>query len=189
MDQFYRIKEFVLPYYQNKDLTHDLSHIERVRKKAQIMKARYHINNNLLDAAIYFHGIIKNHESEIRVFIKNILKLKDSDLEKIIQFAKESLKSNEPQTLEGKILYDAHLLEGGPHFFFLKNLITGTLLGQSMPETLNYFEKNILYKFSCCLEENQKELEHRIAIAKIILDELKEDFDCYANKIHNESIS
>lgn len=177
MNMIKKIKQFVTPYYQDKDMTHDLSHIERVHKKVQDMKARYHLEDALLDSAIYFHGIVKKHENEITSFLKDTLNFNNFESDKIIQLAKESHKSSNPQSLEGEILHDAHILEGGPYFFFLKNLITGTLLGQSIHETLGYFEKNILNKVECCLEENKQELEKYKTIAKKMLNEVRNELD------------
>jgi len=55
--------------------------------------------------------------------------------------------------LEGKIAHDAHMVEGGKTFLVVKSLVTGTARGQSLEETLDYMNRNILNKGQCCLPE------------------------------------
>ena len=63
------------------------------------------------------------------------------------------LRSEVPETLEGKILHDAHVLEGGKPYLVVKTLITGSVRGQSLLDTLKYMEGNVLDKNSCYLPE------------------------------------
>ncbi len=78
------------------------------------------------------------------------------DAEKISKTIKidwESQRSEIPETIEGKILHDAHVLEGGKTYIIVKTLITGSVRGQSLLDTLKYMEKNVLDKNSCYLPE------------------------------------
>ena len=72
---------------------------------------------------------------------------------KTVKIAWESQRSEIPETMEGKILHDAHVLEGGKTYLMVKTLITGSVRGQSLPETLDYMEKNVLDKNICYLPE------------------------------------
>ena len=44
-------------------------------------------------------------------------------------------------------------MEGGKTYLIVKTLITGSVRGQSLLDTLNYMEKNVLDKNSCYLIE------------------------------------
>ncbi len=85
----------------------------------------------------------------------------------------ESHKEAEPKTIEGKILHDAHLIEGGKTFMIVKSLITGALRGQTLQETIEYIEKNLLGKFRCYLPEAQKLYKEKEKFTQEFLKELK----------------
>ena len=63
-------------------------------------------------------------------------------ISKTIKIAWESQRSEIPETIERKILHDAHVLEGGKTYLIVKTLITGSVRGQSLLDTLKYMEKN-----------------------------------------------
>jgi len=94
-------------------------------------------------------------------------------IKQIIQVAWESHKEAKPKTIEGKILHDAHLIEGGKTFMIVKSLITGTLRGQNLQETIKYIEENLLGKFRCYLPESQKLYEEKENFTREFLKELK----------------
>lgn len=56
----------------------------------------------------------------------------------------------------------------------MKSLITGTLRGQTLEETIEYIEKNILGKFTCYLPEAQNLYEDKEEFARRFLRDLKE---------------
>ncbi len=114
-----KIRQFVEPFYNEKDLMHDISHIDR-----------------------------------------------------IITCAKESDKAATPKTLEGKIIHDAHLLEGGVYYGIIKSFITGSLRDQSLHETMDYYKDNILNKFKCAIAKNQKELDDLYDISENIIKDV-----------------
>ncbi len=58
-----------------------------------------------------------------------------------------------PETIEGKVLHDAHVLEGGKSYLMVKTLITGSVRGQSLEDTLEYMKENVLNKNKCYLKE------------------------------------
>lgn len=65
----------------------------------------------------------------------------------------ESQRSEISETIEGKILHDAHVLEGGKAYLIVKTLVTGSVRGQSLIDNMNYMEENVLDKNKCYLAE------------------------------------
>ncbi|AKI97650.1 hypothetical protein [Kosmotoga pacifica] len=167
--------QFVRPYYENKDIMHDLSHIDRVLKTANKLGKRYEdeIDHEVLMIAAYFHGFIYKDEKRIREWLK-AKGLSDDKINKIVQVAWESQKKEIPRTLEGKILHDAHMIEGGKTFLIVKSLITGSVRGQSLDETIEYMEKNILGKGQCYLAEAKEIYAEQQKFAREFISDLKE---------------
>ena len=67
-----KLIEFVRPYYADKDIMHNMWHIELVEKwvnKILGMSSHY-VNSEHLTYATYFHGFIYTHESDIRTWLK-----------------------------------------------------------------------------------------------------------------------
>ncbi len=146
--------EFVEPYYRDKDIMHNMWHIELVKKMVQKILAAgaYKIDEECLILATYFHGFIYKEEDKIRDWL--IAQNFDEEMiAKTLKIAWESQRSEVPETLEGKILHDAHVLEGGKTYLIVKTLITGSVRGQSLVDTLNYMKSNVLNKNKCYLPE------------------------------------
>jgi uncharacterized protein len=172
-----KIKEletFVEPFYQKRDIMHNLSHIKRILKIAKYLSKNYKVKKHLLIYGAYFHGIIYDKEKQIKRFLKD-QNLSEEKMNKILQVARESQKDTKPETIEGKILHDAHLIEGGKTFLIVKSLVTGTIKGQTLEETIGYIEKNIIGRFKCYLSEAQKIYKEKEEFAKEFLKDLKEN--------------
>lgn len=154
------IKTFSKPYYQAKDIMHDWTHIERVGQSMRKLLAMEQLPVDIfaLETALMLHGIIYSIEPEIRQFLASI-ELPQQLIELIIKVAWESQKEERPSTPEGLILHDAHLLEGGQYFEIIKSLITGSVRGQSLLETLDYIKHNLLEKGECYTRNGQKQYE------------------------------
>lgn len=152
-----KVIEFVKPYYENKDIMHNMWHMELVQKKIDevISVSNYELNYEYLILAMYFHGFIYSNEKKIRDWLKEN-KYEDNEIEKIVKIAWESQRNKVPETIEGKILHDAHVLEGGKTYLMVKTLITGSIRGQTLKETLEYMNKNVLNKNKCYLPETLK---------------------------------
>lgn len=108
--------EFVEPYYIDKDIMHNAWHIELVKKMVNriLSVSSYRVNEECLTLAIYFHGFIYRDEEKIKQWMLG--QNYDEDMiSKTIKIAWESQRSEIPETIEGKILHDAHVLEGGKH--------------------------------------------------------------------------
>ena len=145
---------FAKPYYEGKDIMHDLWHIELVEKKVEqiIAMGNYKVDRESLLLATWFHGFIYKDETAIINWLREH-DYAEETINRIVQIAWESQRREVPETLEGKILHDAHVLEGGKTYLVVKTLITGSVRGQSLKDTLAYMEKNVLGKNVCYLPE------------------------------------
>ena len=152
-----KIEGFIKPYYEDKDIMHNMWHIELVRRSINkiLKQTKYNVDKDLIETAMYFHGFIYRDEEKIRNWLK-VNGIDEKKIEKIIQISWESQRPEEPKTLEGKILHDAHVLEGGVNYTIVKTLITGSVRGQSLEETLNFMKENVLNKNKCYLPETIK---------------------------------
>lgn len=148
---------FVEPYYIDKDIMHNMWHIDLVKKMVNKILAigNYEIDEECLMLATYFHGFIYKDEEKIREWLK-LQNYTEEMISKIIKVSWESQRSEVPETLEGKILHDAHVLEGGKTYVVVKTLITGSVRGQSLLDTLKFMENNVLDKNKCYLPETMK---------------------------------
>lgn len=130
---------YVSPFYDEKDILHDLEHVERmIYGTREILQAeKLNADFSLLIYGAYFHGLSARNLSDMESFLVS------HDLPfSIARIAVESLGKSVAETLEGKILSDAHTLEGGRYIRYLKPLLTGTYLHQSLDDTMLYIEEN-----------------------------------------------
>ena len=146
--------EFVEPYYVDKDIMHNMWHIELVKKMVNkiIAGSSYNVDEECLLLATYFHGFIYKDEEIIKQWMRE-QNYGEAMIAKTIKIAWESQRSEIPKTLEGKILHDAHVLEGGKTYLIVKTLITGSVRGQALLDTIKYMEGQVLDKNSCYLPE------------------------------------
>lgn len=165
------VEEFVHQDYEAKDVMHNLSHIRRILRVVQRL-VQDTCDSELLMLGAYFHGIIYYKENDVREFLKR-KGISQDRIDKAVQIAWESQKESKPETVEGIILHDAHLIEGGKTFLITKSLVTGTARGQTLEETISYIERNILGKFKCYLPEAQKIYKKKERFAKCFLANLK----------------
>lgn len=174
---FEKIIDFIEPFYKDKDIMHNMWHIELVKKKLEeiVSITNYKINCEAMFLAMYFHGFIYSNEDKIVKWLKsNNYSQKEIDL--IVKIAWESQRNELPETIEGKMLHDAHILEGGRTYLVVKTLITGSVRGQTLKETLNYMKDNVLDKNKCYLPETiplcEKMNEYADGFYKEITDEI-----------------
>jgi uncharacterized protein len=167
--------EFVEPYYIGKDIMHNMWHIELVNKMANkiLSVSSYKVDEKCLTLAAYFHGFIYSAEDKIKEWML-AQNFDEEMISKTINVAWESQRSEIPETIEGKILHDAHILEGGKTYLIVKTLITGSVRGQSLLDTLNYMEKNVLDKNNCYLPETIPLCEEMNRYANSFYEELLE---------------
>ena len=166
--------DFVEPYYIDKDIMHNMWHIELVKKMIDkiISISDYEIDEECLMLATYFHGFIYIDEEKIKKWMLS-QNYDDKTISKTIKIAWESQRSEVPETLEGKILHDAHVLEGGKTYLVVKTLITGSVRGQSLVDTLDYMQKNVLNKNKCYLPESIPLCEEMNKYTNSFYEELK----------------
>lgn len=124
--------EFVEPYYADKDIMHNMWHIELVKKMVNkiLSIGSYEVEEECLLLATYFHGFIYKDEEKIRQWMQEH-SYDEEIISKTVKIAWESQRNEVPKTIEGKILHDAHVLEGGKTYLVVKTLITGSVRGQS----------------------------------------------------------
>ncbi|MBT3318134.1 MAG: hypothetical protein HN948_04555 [Clostridia bacterium] len=167
------LRQFCSPHYESKDIMHNLCHIDRIIRLAKKMcenHADAEIETVIFGA--YFHGLVDNSTDDIQEYLSSI-NIVQSKIAKILQASRDSQINSIPISLEGSILHDAHLLEGGKTFIVTKCLVTGTARGQSLTETIAYMEKNIIGNGKVSLEENAATLDERQLYAKEFIRELK----------------
>lgn len=165
---------FVTPYYANKDIAHDLSHIERMLKYADklIEAGNYEVNMDIIICAGYFHGIIYLAEGPIIEWLKNH-QIPDDIIDRIIGAAWESQKDETEASLEGKVLHDAHAIEGGKTYLIVKSLISGAARGQTLEQIINHIENSVIDKGMCYLPQAQKIYAEEQNFAKSFIIDLK----------------
>lgn len=167
--------EFAKPYYDDKDIMHNMWHIDLVRKMVcKILSiSDYDVDEECLTLATYFHGFIYSDENRIMQWMKEQGYDKNV-IAKTVKIAWESQRSEAPETIEGKILHDAHILEGGKTYLVVKTLITGSVRGQSLIDTLQFMEKNVLNKNNCYLPETIPLCEEMNRYTNAFFDDITE---------------
>ncbi|HEY9840069.1 MAG: hypothetical protein ACAI44_17070 [Candidatus Sericytochromatia bacterium] len=166
------VKAFTAPFYAQKDLMHDASHIERLIKAALELAEGYAVDREILLLGAWFHGLVQTDEAGIRSFLAS-QGLAQARIEASLAAAWDSQKEAVSGSLEGQILHDAHLLEGGRTFLLVKCLVTGTARGQSLDETLDYLENHSLGRFTCHLPEARQRYAASETFAREVLAELR----------------
>lgn len=169
-----KLIDFVKPYYETKDIMHDLSHIKRIWNSVLKLGKDYpEADQEALFYGCYFHGIIYAVEDQIKDFLTTE-GFTEHRINFIVQVAWESQKDRVPKTLEGKILHDAHLIEGGKTFIIVKCLITGTARGQSLAKTIHIIENNILGNRKCYLPKAVPIYQEMQEFAQQFISDLKD---------------
>lgn len=158
---------FCGPYYADKDIMHDMWHIELTERWAErvIALGDYQPDREALTCALYFHGFIYSDEAAVRAWLEN-QGYNMECIEKIVKIAWESQRPEIPETLEGKILHDAHVLEGGKTYLVTKTLITGSVRGQDLKSTVEYMKKYVIDQNHCYLPETIPLCEEMNAFAQ-----------------------
>lgn len=128
---------FVKPFYATRDPMHNWKHILRIQKKAAFLKKQYkNINPDFLNFLIYFHGSRTWAKKNKKQVVK--LGYPVSWISKI----------NQPTTKEGKIVWDANMLENVGYFGIKKTLALEKYCHQTRKKTINLAKKFLRkYKF------------------------------------------
>ncbi|MDD6031885.1 MAG: hypothetical protein PUC47_00135 [Oscillospiraceae bacterium] len=174
MPDLEKVRAFAAPFYADKDIMHNAWHIELTGRWVNrlLTLVKVPVNRENLTCALYFHGFIYSHEPLIRQWLSD-QGVSPEQTEDIVRIAWESQRPEVPETMEGKILHDAHVLEGGKTYFIVKSLITGSVRGQDLNSTIAYIEKYVLDQNHCYLPEAKALCEQANAFAKDFIRELK----------------
>jgi len=77
------------------------------------------------------------------------------------------------------------MIEGGRTYLIVKSLITGSVRGQTLEQTIDYIEKNILDNGVCYLQEAQWIYDEQQTLDKNFIAVLKEGLDMDNGRINN----
>ena len=154
--------------YESKDVMHGIHHIRRLYHDSIEMVQRIGCIANLdvIMVGAYLHGVIYRKEKESAQLLRN-RGLPGNLIDHCIKAAWESQSpADSASTIEGKVLHDAHLLEGGKSFFVTKTLVTGALRGGTVEDSIEFLENNIIDKLKVTLPENVALLSDKMDYAK-----------------------
>ena len=156
------IREFVEDIYQKNErgLIHGVEHTERLVKDATKLARPYigEFDAEVLELAGMIHGVIHYGEEGIRKWLEE-QGLDIDRVDRVISVAWESQAKSIPVSLEGKILHDAHYIEGGKEFHVLKPIIVGSEMGQSLDKTIEFIKSSIMESPTYYLRESQQLFE------------------------------
>ncbi len=174
VDEIEAIETFVRPLYAHKDTLHGLPHIRRVVAEAHALARPYPEADALvLLYGAYLHGIVWHTDEARLVAFLQVQGLPAATVRRVLAAAWASQKDRTPDTLEGRILHDAHLLEGGRTFIIVKSLVVGAERGQPLEASLAYIEEQVLGRYRCFLPEAQPRYAAKEAFARAFLADLK----------------
>lgn len=166
------MEKILCTIYQQKDMMHDLDHIKRIYRVAKDLGQRYNHNPDVLLLGAFGHGIVYTFENELKLLLSE-MQISDCLITNSITAAHESQTNSNPKSIEGILLHDAHLLEGGKTYIITKSLVTGTIRNQTIQETIKYIENNIIGCFKCILPEAQIKYEQKELYAIDFINDLK----------------
>lgn len=172
-----QLKEFTSELLANKqrDLMHDVEHAERILKAMNLISQNYmgKYDEEIVVLSAYFHGPIHYGEEPIREWLKDN-GYTEQYIDKVINVTWETQAKNIPISLEGKLLHDAHTIEGGKAFYILKPILVGTIMGQTLKQTISFIEKNVIGMNEYFLPETKKYLDEIQMYSKEFIENLKE---------------
>jgi uncharacterized protein len=128
----------------------------------------YQADADILQYTVYFHGFIYNSKEEIIEWLKGQKHSKEM-IDKVITAAWESQKDEAAQTLEGKILHDAHMIESGKTYLIVKSLITGSVKGQHWSKQLNISKIMYLVKEFAICQKLRRSIINSKNLQKVLL--------------------
>ncbi|MFC1682047.1 hypothetical protein ACFL0X_00330 [Nanoarchaeota archaeon] len=154
------LKKFVKPIWDKKDPMHNFKHLLRIKKEVKKLKKQYKkLDEDFLNFLIYFHG------SWAKKNKKKVLRLGYP--------ASWISKIDKPTTPEGKIVWDANMLENTGKFGIKKSLVLEKHYNQSRAETLKIVE-NFIKKYKFYTPLGKKIGDKRIEIKKKWFEKEKE---------------
>lgn len=118
------LRKFIEPYYVDKDIMHNMWHIELVEKQMNriIELGRYDINREYLSLALAFHGFIYKDETKIKKWLKNN-GYSQEDIKCIVKIAWESQRPEIPKLWKVKFCTMPMCLKAARPTQLLKHLL------------------------------------------------------------------
>lgn len=172
------LEAFLRADYAAKDTMHDLTHVRRVHRAAVRLAAatgqRY--DGRVLTIGAYLHGVVylADRERAARSFLREA-QIPEAVIEAGVAAARESQTDSVPATVEGVLLHDGHLLEGGLSFLLVKTLVTGGARGSTLAEIVGFWEQHVAGAFRCSLPAAQQEYAAQEAFAGAVFEELRQN--------------
>jgi uncharacterized protein len=167
------VEEFAKPFLAEKGSMHGLAHVKNVLKIAEEQRRKHGGDGDVILYAGYLHGIVRENGKDVKKFLES-QRFDPKKVERILKAAKEV--TGTARTTEGKVLHDAHLLEGGDSHLVVKAMTTGAERGQTVRESIKHLEEHVLGKHKCCFPENQKIYDRKESFARKALVKLKMTF-------------
>jgi uncharacterized protein len=149
------LREFVKPYYADKGELENLSHVQRMLASARELGQGESVSDDLLVFGAYLHGMIFNAEEQVRDFLFS-LGMDRTQVIEVMKVAWEAGKEATPESREGALLRDAHLIEGGKEYQMAKWLVHGGEVGQSLSQSLDFLATRMIGKYKCSTPKAQK---------------------------------
>jgi uncharacterized protein len=151
------------PLYAKKDPAHGLGHIRRVHAKALIFSRKREADRAVLSLGAALHGVVGDSKPQAEQLL--LMDGVPADLlDKGIRTAIESQTYSIPESMEGKILHDAHLCEGGDDFLVVKCLSVASFRGYPIADTYVWVKDKIIGNRSrrCCLPEAKTDYARKL---------------------------
>lgn len=179
-DQIEPYRDFVKPYYEEKDPAHDFRHIEKIINRLTMLSEG--ISQEIHPEKLYFlacfHGLGKQLSSnkDFNDRVQTFLESLGWTIENIEE-AFQSLYCHltNPRSVEEKIVHDANYIEILGAFGIAKAFITGGAKGQTIEETAHTFEYQYLDK-----------VIFQTPVGKRLADERKEYTKEFLIRLQNE---
>ena len=172
------LEDFLRADYAAKDTMHDLTHIRRVYRAAEglagLSEVAYDADVLLIGA--YLHGVvyIPEREREARSFLRTS-GVPQPMIDRAVTAALESQTDARPQSAEGMLLHDGHLLEGGRSFLLVKTLVTGGARASTLADIVAFWERQVAGRFRCVLPAAQARYDEQEVFARSVFEELARD--------------
>ncbi len=150
-DELQKLITYVTPYYEAKDPLHGISHGFRILDAARAIAQSEGVTSldDVLTYGALFHGLAAQSVHGIRAYFSSELTaLSDA----VVAAAVASLGKSTCTRPEEQVLHDAHVIEGGGLLYYLKPLLTGTYMHQSLDDTLSFIDSILEEEPYCYFE-------------------------------------
>ena len=134
-----RVEEFSRRLREGRDPAHDFSHIQRIARLCRAI-APPGVDTELVVLAAYFHGALER-EDEVRRFLEE-LGVKEEYACRVLEAVRDA-ESGRPESPEGKVLYDANVLDALGAVGIARSFTKSGYESQSIEETMRIIRENV----------------------------------------------